>query len=177
MERRSAARALGPGMRGPSSVGSIGTLADMERLAAAFAPLILGLHRIYLRGEIGAGKTTFVGAVLRALGHVGAVKSPTFTFAEPYVVAGRSFYHIDLYRLESPGDVEFLGLSDYLEEGVALVEWPERAPGFMPLPDIDLLIRSTDDVREITCTGYNEQGQRALNTLAQRWPGWHIAAS
>ena len=143
----------------------INTLEQTYACANRFAGVVLGLRRVYLRGEIGAGKTTFVAAVLRALGHAGVVRSPTFTFVEPYVVATADIYHLDLYRLERPADVEFLGIADYLEEGIAFVEWPERASGRIPDPDIDLRIQSVDDVRTLVLAGISVQGQTALTAF------------
>jgi tRNA threonylcarbamoyladenosine biosynthesis protein TsaE len=85
---------------------------------------------IGLTGELGAGKTTFVAGFLRALRHAGAVRSPTFTFVEPYRLAGRDIHHCDLYRINDPRDIDDLGLRDLLtRDGVLLVEWPHRAAG------------------------------------------------
>lgn len=92
---------------------------------------------IALQGELGAGKTTLVGGLLAALGHAGPVRSPTYTLIEPYELAGRQLYHLDLYRLADPLQLEELGVRDLLQPGaVLLVEWPERAGEQLARPDL-----------------------------------------
>lgn len=90
----------------------------------------------FLRGSLGVGKTTLVRGYLRGLGYEGLVKSPTYTLIEPYNVAGLAVAHLDLYRIENPLELEFLGLEDTLADSdVVFVEWPERGEGFLPDPD------------------------------------------
>lgn len=101
---------------------------------------------IYLAGELGAGKTTLVREILQALGHQGAVKSPTYTLYETYhltvsVVAGRErlvAHHFDLYRLNDPDELEYIGLRDLLDADLIMIEWPDR--GGEQLPEATLAI-------------------------------------
>lgn len=113
--------------------------ADTLALGARLAQTLRPGCTVFLKGELGVGKTTLVRGLLRALGHAGAVKSPTFTLVEPYELNGWRIYHLDLYRLASPDELEYLGVRDYFDgQGVCLVEWPERGAGV--LPEADLLI-------------------------------------
>ncbi len=104
------------------------TLSDGE-------PWLVGLE-----GELGAGKTTFVAGLLRALGHGDAVRSPTYTFIEPYRLTGRNVYHCDLYRIVHADEIEDLGLRELVAgEAVLLIEWPSRAAG--RLGKFDVLVQ------------------------------------
>jgi tRNA threonylcarbamoyladenosine biosynthesis protein TsaE len=121
---------------------------------------------IFLRGELGAGKTTLVRGLLRGLGHEGAVKSPTYTLIEPYFLPTHAIFHFDLYRLKHPEELEFLGVRDYLQaQGVYLIEWPERGEGFLPPADVDVFIYSTDDGRVARFEALSPQGKALLNSL------------
>ncbi len=102
---------------------------------------------IELHGSLGAGKTTFVRHLLRALGVVGRIKSPTYAVMEPYELPGGGMAaHFDFYRLEDPREWLDAGLRDvYAAPGLKLAEWPEKAGGLLPVPDLRLVIETPDD--------------------------------
>ena len=97
---------------------------------------------LYLHGELGAGKTTFSRGFLRGRGHTGSVKSPTYTLVEPYEsLTEAPVFHLDLYRLGESGELEYLGIEDYLTaDGILLIEWPERAEGRLPEATLDITL-------------------------------------
>jgi tRNA threonylcarbamoyladenosine biosynthesis protein TsaE len=104
-----------------------------ERLARALAPGLV----ITLEGELGAGKTSLVRAMLRALGHRGPVKSPTYALVELYNFSSLCFYHFDFYRFSEPEEFIDAGLADYFrDDAVCCVEWPDKAAGLLPAPDL-----------------------------------------
>lgn len=127
----------------PESLNATVELPDPAATEALGRALAAGLPRdtrgwiILLEGELGAGKSTLARAMLRALGAGGPVPSPTYTLVEPYEIGGRTFYHVDLYRLSDAGELPYLGWSD-LDDGLMLVEWPERAPALAERADLRL---------------------------------------
>ena len=119
---------------------------------------------VFLLGDLGAGKTTLARGFLRALGFAGTVKSPTYTLIEPYHVAGVTVYHIDLYRLNDPQEVEFTGLRDLLAEPVvSLIEWPERAAMMLPSPDLEVHIQRMDAGRDVTLVTRSDVGKHLFS--------------
>ena len=126
---------------------------------------------LFLKGDLGAGKTTFARGFIRGLGHGGAVKSPTYTLVECYTGNAQSVYHFDLYRLEEPEEIEFFGFRDYLDNSsLLLVEWPERGYGFLPDPDATILIEADYYSRTLFLSSNTIQGG-ALIKRAQSWVG------
>lgn len=139
------------------------TEADTERLGMVLAPRLHAGLVLFLHGELGAGKTTLVRGILRGLGYIGAVKSPTYTLVEPYRLGELTIYHFDLYRLRDPEELEFLGIRDYLAgNGVCLVEWAERGAGVLPAPDVDIVIESQETGRMVRFTSCTENGAALL---------------
>lgn len=131
-------------------------VAATEAFAAELAPRLPAPFVIYLRGDLGAGKTTFARALLRALGFTGHVKSPTYGLLESYLVAGRTVLHLDLYRLETPADLEYLAIADQFgDDGLLLVEWPERGAGWLPPADLELQFDYTGKGRSVRIRGHS----------------------
>ena len=138
----------------------------MESLGAALAPRLRAGQAIFLHGELGAGKTTMVRGVLRGLGYAGSVKSPTYTLVEPYDFGDFRMYHFDLYRMEDPEELEFLGIRDYFQgQGVCIVEWPERGVGILPRPDVDVFIDRVDHARSVRLVSNSDDGAVLLSGL------------
>lgn len=121
---------------------------------------------IYLQGDLGAGKTTLSRGVMRYFGHEGAVKSPTYTLVEPYLLAQKSIYHFDLYRLADPEELEYLGMRDaFSPENICLLEWPSKGAGFLPKADMVISLRTIPAGRDIEWQGEGEKGENQAKAL------------
>ncbi|UXZ55171.1 tRNA (adenosine(37)-N6)-threonylcarbamoyltransferase complex ATPase subunit type 1 TsaE [Halomonas sp. 7T] len=128
-----------------------------------------GSGRVYLEGDLGAGKTTLTRGVLRAYGYQGAVKSPTYTLIEPYELVEQRIYHLDLYRLSDPEELEFIGGRDVLaDDALCLIEWPSRGEGWLPAPDLRIVLSVADQGRLALLVAGSAIGERVLNTLAKQ---------
>ena len=121
---------------------------------------------IYLHGNLGAGKTTLVRGLLNHLGHIGKVKSPTYTLVEPYVISGLNLYHFDLYRFIDQEEWDSAGFRDYFNaQSVCLIEWPEKAGDLLPDADIDIHLSTKNEGREATLTANSTAGKACLAEL------------
>jgi len=142
----------------------------MVRLGGRLASHCAAVHRIYLHGELGSGKTTLVRGMLHGLGFHGAVRSPTFTLVETYTIDTRAVFHFDLYRLNDAEELEFIGAREYLEgDGLCLVEWAERGAGFLPAPDVDVIIRKVNDGRVVQLQARSDAGKALVQALSQKY--------
>ncbi len=139
------------------------TIAFGQHLAKAFDSKCL----LTLSGNLGSGKTTLSRGLIQSYGHSGAVKSPTYTLVEPYEIGDKRIYHFDLYRMEDPEELEFIGLWDYLtEEALIIIEWPEKAFGVLPPADLAIQLEPQEKGRKITCSANTLPGETMLKKLA-----------
>lgn len=121
------------------------TESELMALAEQFSQEITAPAVVYLEGKLGAGKTTFVRAFLRALGYSKTVKSPTYGIVETYELNGVIVHHFDLYRLNRPDELEEIGIEEYFDDAICLIEWPEKGKGYLPKPDYVIQFEYVDD--------------------------------
>lgn len=135
----------------------------LAALARDLAPRLRGGGSIHLAGPLGAGKTTFARALLRALGAGERIKSPTYTLIESYALPGLTAQHLDLYRIAAAEELEWLGLRD-LADGPALwlIEWPERGAGAIPSPDLTVSLAHAASGRDVVLHAHSDKGVRWL---------------
>lgn len=134
------------------------------RLGHALARTRPPLAAVHLHGDLGAGKSTLVRALLRGLGVTGSVRSPTYTLIERYPIEGGEAWHLDLYRLGDASELDFLGL----DEAVAtlwLIEWPEKGRGGLPPPDLDIHLGIAGEGRDARLVAGTEAGATWLESL------------
>ncbi len=145
-------------------------LADEQAMAAFGAALAASVTEggvIFLRGDLGMGKTTLSRGVLRGCGHTGSVKSPTYTLVEPYDTPSGPVFHFDLYRLSDPEELEYLGIRDYFtEQALCLIEWPDKGAGVLPSPDLEIQIELSGTGRSLLLTPVTQKGQAMVDNLS-----------
>jgi len=121
---------------------------------------------VFLQGELGAGKTTLVRGLLRALGYAGPVKSPTYTLVESYRLRGLAVHHLDLYRLGDAEELEWLGIRELLAgDALCLIEWPERGAGVLPQADLLLLLDYQGQGRRVHLEALTSRGVEVRQCL------------
>ncbi|HWP88660.1 MAG TPA: tRNA (adenosine(37)-N6)-threonylcarbamoyltransferase complex ATPase subunit type 1 TsaE, partial [Burkholderiales bacterium] len=132
--------------------------ADTLALGAAVAAGLRPGMVIYLRGDLGAGKTTLARGILHALGVTERIKSPTYTLVEPYNISSLYLYHFDFYRLRDPEEWEAAGFREYFgKQSICLIEWPERVRALLPTIDLQILLEISDPGRRCIVTASSEQ--------------------
>ena len=149
-------------------------LPDEAATGALGAALAAGLEPgivVYLRGELGAGKTTLVRGVLRALGYQGPVRSPTYTLVELYEVSRLHLHHFDFYRFHDPREWIDAGFREtFNERNLILVEWPEKAGPLLPSADVEITFTPSGSGRSASCIGNSPRGRRCVALLGERYP-------
>lgn len=144
--------------------------ASTLRLGAALATNVKKGLSLYLRGELGAGKTTLVRGLLRGLGHEGKVKSPTYALVEPYGLSRLNFYHFDFYRFKDRSEWLNSGFREYFNlESICVVEWPERAQGALSPPDLEIALAYSGEGRSAALQAHSKSGEAWLASSLERW--------
>ena len=122
---------------------------------------------VFLWGDLGTGKTTLVRGFLRGRGYSGPVRSPTYTLVEPYEFDGITVFHLDLYRLSDPEELEFLGGREIFDgTHQVLLEWPERGQGWLPSPDLELHLQHREQGRGVALKAHTPAGVSVCRDLS-----------
>jgi tRNA threonylcarbamoyladenosine biosynthesis protein TsaE len=142
--------------------------AAMQDIGLRLAQALNGPGIIFFQGDLGAGKTTLVRSLLRGLGFQGKVKSPTYTLIEPYPLGQLTVYHLDLYRLASADELEWIGIRDLVDGNeLLLVEWPEQGEGALPPPDLVVVIDYRDAGRQLDLRATSTRGRQWLAAMPE----------
>ena len=133
---------------------------DLDVFASSFAKVLRAPLVIWLEGDLGTGKTAFARALIHSLGYEGKVKSPTYTLLEEYQCDSLQVLHMDLYRISDPGELEFLGLVDLMDEQtILLVEWPDKGGHWLPEPDFIFRFAYASEGRDMHWTACTDLAQ------------------
>ncbi|NMP30506.1 tRNA (adenosine(37)-N6)-threonylcarbamoyltransferase complex ATPase subunit type 1 TsaE [Thalassotalea sp. M1531] len=130
---------------------------------------------VFLNGDLGAGKTTLTRGFVCGMGHIGKVKSPTYTLVEPYELPDWQVYHFDLYRLADPEELEFMGIRDYFSDNsCSFIEWPEKGQGMLASADLTIDMVYKGEQRVISISTQSELGKHTLQKLQEIYQGKEI---
>lgn len=141
-------------------------LVATNKLAKLIADVIVRNFVVTLSGNLGTGKTTLTREILRNLGVIGSIKSPTFTLVEPYQLADYTLYHFDLYRFSDPEEWFDAGFDEYFTmHQVSFIEWAEKAQGLIPQIDWQISINFQHGIRELTIDSLTLTGDTCLTKL------------
>ena len=136
----------------------------LEAFANKFASVLQVPLVIHLKGDLGAGKTAFARALIHALGYEGRVKSPTYGLLEQYLLPALQVLHLDLYRISDPGELEFLGLEDLMDEQcVVLIEWPDRGGAWLPEADFIFHFSYAEPGRDLRWRSLSRQAEKVIS--------------
>ncbi|HEX6691745.1 MAG TPA: tRNA (adenosine(37)-N6)-threonylcarbamoyltransferase complex ATPase subunit type 1 TsaE [Burkholderiales bacterium] len=140
--------------------------AATERLGAALAAGTAPGRVLHLRGELGAGKTTLARGLLHSLGYAGRIKSPTYAVVEPYSLSRLNLYHFDFYRFSDKAEWVNSGFREYFNgDSACIVEWPERAEGLLPPPDLEVRLEVAGEGRRALIRACTSSGESWLSSL------------
>jgi tRNA threonylcarbamoyladenosine biosynthesis protein TsaE len=137
------------------------------RAGAALAPGLRGGMIVTLSGELGAGKTTLVRGMLRELGWLGAVKSPSYALVEHYTISSLYFYHFDFYRFEDSSEWEATGFAEYFRpDAICVIEWPERIAGRLAPVDVAAVLAHSESGRTLMLRAGTQPGKACLDAYS-----------
>lgn len=134
--------------------------------ASQFAPFLKGGHILFLKGDLGAGKTTFVRGILRGFGFLESVKSPTYALVEEYEFAWGKLIHFDLYRIRNPEELHYIGIRDYFKnDALILIEWPELGGKQLPNCDLEIHFLTHPKGRQLQFKANTQNGENLLQCI------------